>query len=301
MDFLSALYNGDAVLKRTGLLPESSSIEPTISIRVQSTHDRKRSIRANIFYPPGAKPGAGPKLPVHLHVHGGGFVYELFPFDGEIAAFIAAKANCIVIDTDYVKAPAHPFPAAYNDVSDVVSYIYAHPDDWDVSRFTISGASAGGNLALAVAAHQPKGALKAVIAWYPWLDLTPNPATNVVQAIPKGNPGSPLPEWILLRFTEAYLPDGVNLKDTRVSPYYAEPDVFPPITIITGTCDPLLQNINRFIARLREAGNDVDAMIVEGVGHIWDRTVKKGDAKYLKIREEAYELQVSRIQKAWST
>lgn len=122
--------------------------------------------------------------------------------DSEVAAYIALKAGCIVVDSDYAKAPQLPYPAGYNDVADVAAYILSRPDDWDLSRFTMSGASSGGCLALSVAAHQAKGAVKGIVTLYPAVDLSLHPHGNkLVPAIPKGNPGLPLSLWERQRYS----------------------------------------------------------------------------------------------------
>ncbi|KZV79835.1 alpha/beta-hydrolase [Exidia glandulosa HHB12029] len=284
---------------RSGLLPPDADIRPTLSIRVPSSSDKGRSIRANIFYPPGATPGNAEKLPVHLHVHGSGFCYKTFPADTELAAYIAQKAGCIVVDTDYAKAPEHPFPAGYNDVVDVTHYILSRPDDWDLSRFTMGGASSGACLAMSAAVHQPKGTVKGLITLYPPVDLSLHPhGAKLVPPVPKGNPGFPLSVWERSRFMEAYLSDNLNREDPRLSPIYAPVEAFPPVTIICGDCDPLLPNAERFVAKLRQAGNDVEQMLIEGVGHGWERMVKKG-TKFEKLRDESMAFFISRLQACW--
>ena len=66
---------------RHGLLPLDVDITPTITgLSIQSSVDKRRRIAYNVFYPPGRMPGdGGAKLPVHLHVHGAGFCFEVFP------------------------------------------------------------------------------------------------------------------------------------------------------------------------------------------------------------------------------
>lgn len=63
---------------RSGLLPESTDIRPTTVIHVRSSKDPKRLITVNVFYPPGVDPVRAKKLPVHLNVHGSGFLWKTF-------------------------------------------------------------------------------------------------------------------------------------------------------------------------------------------------------------------------------
>lgn len=291
-------------LPRRGLLPTSANIEPTYSLTVQSTVDRRRKIKVNILYPPGKTPGdLGVKLPVHLNVHGSGFCLDVFPTEAEFAAYIASKGGCIVVDTDYAKAPHRPFPEGYNDVSDVVAYILSRPDDWDLSRFTLGGVSSGGCLALAAAVHQPKGVIKAVATLYPAVDipLMLSEESKRVKTIPKGNPGYPLNLWVRTRMIEAYTRNVVDFKDTRLSPLNAPADAFPPITIIGGDCDPLLPGFQKLAKKLCDAGVDYEEIIVEGAGHGWERMVTPGNKKWEKLRDDALEFFVARIRSSWSS
>lgn len=107
---------------RSGILPESTDIQPTYTIRVPSTKDPKRSVTVNVFYPPGVDRERAKRLPVHLNVHGSGFMWRTFGAyvrvcsawkssadaptrDSELAAYFALKCGCVVLDTDYSKAP----------------------------------------------------------------------------------------------------------------------------------------------------------------------------------------------------
>lgn len=56
-----------------------------------------------------------------------------------------------MVDVKYRLAPEHPFPAAFDDVEDVVKRVRSQPARFDQAHLSLSGFSAGGNLALAVA------------------------------------------------------------------------------------------------------------------------------------------------------
>ncbi|KZV98994.1 alpha/beta-hydrolase [Exidia glandulosa HHB12029] len=286
---------------RSGLLPATTDLTPTLRLRVPSRSDPKRSIAVNVFYPPDYKHGSGEKLPVHLNAHGSGFCFKNFGEDTEFSAFIAQSARCIVLDSDYAKAPSHPFPAAYNDIADVVAYILSKPDDWDLTRFTMGGCSSGACLILSVAASLPKGTVKGLQIFYPPVDLSDHESNwQPTPELPKGNPGLPFSLWRINRFREAYVPPGVDRLDPRMSPVYAPVDAFPPVTVICGSCDPMVNSIRRFVTQLREGGNDIVDMEVEGAGHGWERLVKP-NTKFVQLREDALELYISRLQASWNS
>lgn len=64
---------------KRSILPASYSVEPNRVIRVPSTKDPRRTILVHVFYPPGYDPASTLKpLPVHLNVHGSGFMWNTF-------------------------------------------------------------------------------------------------------------------------------------------------------------------------------------------------------------------------------
>jgi acetyl esterase/lipase len=78
-----------------------------------------RSIKIHIYTPKDAPKGE--KLPVHLNLHGSGFVIPSLGSDREFCGEMAKRLECVVIDCDYRKAPEHPAPAQMQDAEDVSS------------------------------------------------------------------------------------------------------------------------------------------------------------------------------------
>jgi len=75
---------------------------------------------------------------------------------------MASSAGCIVLDSDYRKAPQNPFPACIQDAEDVCLYVLAHPEVYDVSKISVGGSSAGACIALAVGAKLGPEKIQAV-------------------------------------------------------------------------------------------------------------------------------------------
>lgn len=136
-----------------------------------------------------------------------------------------------MIDVDYAKAPKHKFPVAFTDAVDVVDYIKANKELYDLSHLTIGGQSSGGNLALAVAAHL-KGTFKGVISMYSVTDFVQPLSARSVPKIPKGCPGQELNKFTGEMVERFYLPEGVDRSDPRLSPLQAPGDAFPPATFM---------------------------------------------------------------------
>ncbi|KAL4994660.1 Alpha/Beta hydrolase protein [Aspergillus recurvatus] len=109
------------------------------------------TLRAVVYLQPGPKVG---KRPLHLNIHGGGFLGGLPEGTARFCWQLAQRSGAVVVSTSYRYAPVHTFPDAHEDVQDVAEYLVRHAEemlDADPACFTVSGFSAGGNLALGVA------------------------------------------------------------------------------------------------------------------------------------------------------
>jgi monoterpene epsilon-lactone hydrolase len=101
-------------------------------------------------------------------------------------------------------------------------------------------------------------------AWLisPWTDLTMSgPALSSRDAV------DPLiHKEYLIELADAYLPAGMDRKDPRVSPLYADLKGFPPVIIQVGSAETLLDDATRFAAVAGAA--DVRATL-----EIWPRMI----------------------------
>ena len=125
--------------------PERHDIELIAGVRYQPGDEPAHQL--DIYRP---RDATGP-LPVALYVHGGGFKY----FDRRThwpMAMVLARAGFVVFSVDYRLAPAHPFPAAVQDVAQAWQWLATHMHEWggDRERVLCAGESAGANLVLGV-------------------------------------------------------------------------------------------------------------------------------------------------------
>ncbi|MBJ20697.1 MAG: alpha/beta hydrolase [bacterium] len=103
-----------------------------------------------LVYRPKAEKGL---LPILFHLHGGAFCY-LHP-----DTFAGMEANwslghkCVVVSVDYRLAPEDPFPAAPEDCYAALEWVAASAKELeiDLDRLVVTGGSAGGALAAALA------------------------------------------------------------------------------------------------------------------------------------------------------
>lgn len=163
-----------------GVLPP-----PKPDQRVQvlaSSSSRGKKIIIDVFYPTSKSPKSpGEKVPIVINLHGSGFCIGGHGEDRSFCRYISDTLPCVVLDVAYSQAPEHPFPAALEDIEDVVTWLQsgtfkAQADSqkgykWDVENLAITGFSSGGNLSMAacVNAHgnEKKDTFKAVVAFYP--------------------------------------------------------------------------------------------------------------------------------------
>lgn len=90
--------------------------------------------------------------PVHINMHGGGFVLPQDTDDDMYCAHVASKIHGIVVDIDYASSFEHAFPAAFEQSYAVVQWVFEQCKKWEANsrRVSIGGHSAGGCLAAAI-------------------------------------------------------------------------------------------------------------------------------------------------------
>ena len=85
--------------------------------------------------------------PTVLYVHGGAFrILSKETHWGQALAF--ARKGYVVFNINYRLAPKHPFPAALEDVSTALQWVYSHAEQYgaDPKQIIFAGESAGANL-----------------------------------------------------------------------------------------------------------------------------------------------------------
>ncbi|KAF2687730.1 alpha/beta-hydrolase [Lentithecium fluviatile CBS 122367] len=93
--------------------------------------------------------------PLHIDIHGGGFIGG-FPEQGaRWCSLLSDRTGAVVVSCSYRFAPRYTFPAAHDDIDDVVSWILSHAAELnaDPNLLTVGGSSVGGNLALSAAQY----------------------------------------------------------------------------------------------------------------------------------------------------
>ena len=111
--------------------------------------------------------------------------------NSEFCKQLSIANNAIVIDADYRKAPEYPHPACLHDAEDVVGWVLGQSFT-DKAELTLVGFSAGGTIALVLAASNdilPIGTVKHVITFHVVVDISKGNLDERHRHAPKGMPG----------------------------------------------------------------------------------------------------------------
>ncbi|MDC7125433.1 MAG: alpha/beta hydrolase [Spirochaetales bacterium] len=205
--------------------------------------------------------------PVVINLHGGGFINKRLDRDRLFCFKIAEALKCVVIDVDYKLSPEYVFPAALNECEDIIYRVNAEADRLGIDRSQISltGHSAGGNLAVSAVATLLKKNLPAVskmVIEYAPLDMFKDPAD-------KPSYERDLPAERARGYNSFYCKEE-ELKEPRVSPTYMEEKMlkdFPDTLVITAGEDRLNEEGLAFAEKLKNAGVKVCSKNFDGCVH----------------------------------
>lgn len=256
-------------------------------VRHIASRDSGRTIKVHVY--PAAN--ASSPTPVLLNFHGSGFLLPAHGSDDEFCRRISQQTKYTVLDLPYRLAPENPFPAALNDVEDAINYALGRPDEFDVSHLSLSGFSAGANLALSAAATLfPPDTFRALVSFYPALDLSADAATKVAPD-PRGRV---IPVFVARLFNKCYVPPNFDRRDPRISPRFAQLDRFPRrLLMITAEGDSLAPEGEELAGKLQQLpGWHVVSERMDGCNHAWDKRAQPGTPQH-QAKERAYNLAVN--------
>lgn len=206
------------------------------------------------------------QCPVLFFVHGGGYnCGSLFVYR-DFMGRLARAAGGRVFGVEYRLAPENKFPAAVDDA--VAAYRWLLESGVDATSIVTVGDSAGGglNLALLVALRDRQLPLPAgAICISPWVDLE-----GLGESIRTKAHVDPWirPERVSVS-TSLYIGRGGDVRHPLAAPLYADLSGLPPLQIIVGSEEVLLDDSTRIAERAREAGVEVDMQIWENMIHVF--------------------------------
>ena len=210
-------------------------------------------------------PGSDPSR-VLIFFHGGGYCSGSILSHRRMVTEAGRAAGTRTLAIAYRLAPENPFPAAYDDV--LKAWRFLRNQGIPAARIAIGGDSAGAGLAVALInqlrdAHEELPACAWLVS--PWTDLTMSGST-----LASKDAVDPLiHKDYLNELADAYLTPGMDRKDPRVSPLYADLRSFPPTLIQVGSAETLLDDATRFAAVAGAADVPVTLEIWPYMIHAW--------------------------------
>ncbi|QSE80770.1 alpha/beta hydrolase [Rhodococcus koreensis] len=194
---------------------------------------------------------------VYLEIHGGGFYMGSAAGSDVRNRRLADALGVAVVSVDYRLAPEHPWPAAPDDCEAAALWLVEHAADrFGTTKLSIGGFSAGATLAMTTLLRlRDRGifAIDSAVLQFGTYDLSAQtPAGRLIAD-----------EY----FLDAYAGAASDRTHPDLSPIYADLTDLPPILMVVGDADILLQDNLAMAARLSASGVDVDLRIYPDSPH----------------------------------
>lgn len=228
-------------------------------------------------------PGPGGPLPARLYTpavarsaasagivyfHGGAAVFCGVETHDGLCRLLAHSSGCRVISVEYRLAPEDPFPAAVEDAYFATRWISGHAREFgiDPARLAVAGDSAGATLATVtciLAKERGGPAIALQLLFCPVTDLASESASRIELGTGYFIERATL-QWAI----GLYCPPGVDRADPRVSPLRARDlSGLPPAYVHAAEFDPMRDEGEAYVERLRAAGVKVEFTCHEGMIH----------------------------------
>lgn len=201
-----------------------------------------------------------------LYLHGGGYISGSINSHRELMSRISRTSKARVLIIDYRLAPEYPFPAAVEDAYSVYRWLI---EDQKIApnNLIIAGDSAGGGLTLATLINlRDKGIAlpAAAVGLSPWTDLglTSESYKTKVRIDPMVTVDG------LMFDSQLYLGE-TDYTNPLASPLYGDLKGLPPLLILVGTAEILLDDSVEFAKKAKEAGVEVILDIWDDMPHVF--------------------------------
>ncbi|MEU7530086.1 alpha/beta hydrolase [Saccharothrix sp. NPDC042600] len=237
--------NGPEELREARARQVPANADPAAVEEVVEAGGRRTKVR--VLRPDGVAPRG-----VHLDIHGGGF-YLGSAVGGDVRNRQLADAlGIVVVSVDYRLAPEHPWPAAPDDCETAALWLVEQAGArFGARRVTIGGFSAGATLATATLLRLRDR------------DLV-TPFVGAVLQFGTYDLSGRTPAGRLIAdeyFIRAYAGHVTDRTAPDISPIYGDLRGLPPLLMVVGGLDVLLEDNMAMAARVSAAGGDVDLRV----------------------------------------
>jgi epsilon-lactone hydrolase len=201
-----------------------------------------------------------------MFFHGGGYCSGSIVSHRRMVTEAGRAAGMPTLAIAYRLAPEHSFPAAHEDA--LTAWRFLRNAGIPAECIAVGGDSAGAGLAIALIGrlrdvHEELPMCAGLVS--PWTDLTMSGSTLTT----KDAVDPIIHKAYLNELADAYLPAGMDRKDPRVSPLYADLKDVPPILIQVGSAETLLDDSVRFAGAAGAADVQVTLEIWPQMIHAW--------------------------------
>lgn len=197
-----------------------------------------------------------------VYLHGGGYMKGGLTSHRNMLTHFAAKLNTRILLIDYRLAPEHPYPAGLEDV--VAVYAQLKKDLPNEDLF-LMGDSAGGGLAIAAIKEMTAKNLslpQAVVLISPWVYLEATASSY----FDNRDKDPILDQQAINEYAALYIGDKPIVE---ASPGTGGVKAFPPVLILVGAGEILLDDSRHFFAAVNEVQPNAFLSVHNDVAHVW--------------------------------
>lgn len=216
--------------------------------------------------------------------HGGGFIGGSTKILENQCKLLAEKSGATVLSVDYRLAPETMFPGAVYDCIDIIRWIVAHAEEWNINKDKIAvvGESAGGNLALSCSLSEVGKYIKLTIPIYGAIDLSSVEDTEY-WSYDKYRVISDHQKYVTTRLNrfrslntilqKLYVGETIDLKTSLLSPLYAtDLSNLKKVVMIEAEYDFFRLSNDKFAEKLEMANVEYEVVRYQGMDHgFYDR------------------------------
>lgn len=233
-----------------------------VAISMQEVSALGRSVPVRVLRP------HGPLRGVHLDIHGGGWCTGTAEINDRLNVSLAKECQIAIVSVEYRRAPKVRVPEIVDDCETAAAWLFAEGlSQFGVEHATIGGDSAGAHLAACTLLRQPFP-FRAALLNYGIYDLSGS------EAFRRAPPDTLLfhgPTMLacLEKLTEERTEE--ERRDPAISPVFADLSGLPPVLMIAGSADPLVDESRALHERWQAANGNSELLIVPEAPHAFNR------------------------------
>lgn len=203
--------------------------------------------------------------PTLLYIHGGGWTGGSIELNEAATRGLVAESGWNVLSISYRLAPRHPYPAGLDDCRAALRWLKSERAalGLDNDRIALGGASAGANLALAMALDLDRDDVAGLLLYYGVFGKD-----FATPSYRRHEDGPVLTRTRMIEIFDLYDPDGLRDTDPRIAPLTAtDLSHLPPACLIAAEHDVLLDDSLRMAERFAADGVPHSLHVQPGVSH----------------------------------